>query len=350
LKKTGLYIHFPFCRRACFYCHFFKTKHRPEMASAYLRHVGREIELRRDTGLILDTVYFGGGSPSLLAPAQVAFIMEAVAKNYTLAERPEVTLEANPEDLSEPQVKEFNRAGVNRLSIGVQSFQDSDLRFLRRSHDSKQARRAVEMSREAGFANVGIDLIIGLETQTAKSMESNFRAIKKLKPAHISVYILENVPRPADDEKDASLYFQARKNLLGLGYVHYELSNYCLPGKASRHNLKYWQDQPYIGIGPSAAGFLGGIDYRNRANLQKYQAALDRGELPQIKTGQMDPARRRIITGLRLLDGIPAAIFKPFSSQTDFLIDEGFLIRCGRNIALPQDKILLLNEILGYFI
>jgi oxygen-independent coproporphyrinogen-3 oxidase len=226
LKKTGLYIHFPFCRRACFYCHFFKKKYRPEKAAAYLQGLEHEIRLRRDPALLLDTIYFGGGSPSLLTPVQLAAVMEGVANNFKLASHAEVTLEANPEDLSAPQLKEFRRAGVNRLSIGVQSFQESDLRSLKRSHSATQSVHAVELARDAGFANISIDLIIGLESQTAKSMERNFRTIEKFQPAHVSVYILEGVPRSENDVHDSRLYFLVRQNLLTLGYQHYEVSNY----------------------------------------------------------------------------------------------------------------------------
>jgi oxygen-independent coproporphyrinogen-3 oxidase len=350
LKKTGLYIHFPFCRRACFYCHFFKKKYQPQKTGDYLRALGKEIRLRCDSSLFLDTVYVGGGSPSLLTAAQLSAVMIAVTNSFRLATNAEITLEANPEDLSAPQLKEFRRAGINRLSIGIQSFQEKDLRYLKRNHSAAQSVHAVELAMDAGFANFSLDLIIGLETQTARNMEHNFRVIEKFKPAHLSVYILEGVPRFENDDHDARLYFQVRQNLLSLGYEHYEVSNFCLPGKASRHNLKYWQNQPYIGLGPSAAGYLDGMDYRNYSDLNKYCAAVRSGKLPLVKTRQMDPVQRRIITGLRLLGGIHASAFKSFSAPTDFLLSEGFLVRYGRNIAVPPEKILLLNEILGYFV
>ncbi|MCX6557201.1 MAG: hypothetical protein NTW95_07215, partial [Candidatus Aminicenantes bacterium] len=213
-----------------------------------------------------------------------------------------------------------------------------------------QALRAVAMARDAGFANVSIDLIIGLPTQTEKSMALNFAAIQALNLAHVSVYILEGVPRPGSGDRDARLYTHARRALVALGFEHYEVSNFCRPGKASKHNLKYWRMEPYIGLGPSAAGFLAGRDYRNHADLKKYYAPLEQVKLPQTRTKQMDPAKRRIITGLRLLSGIPASAFKSFSAPTDFLLSEGFLIHRGPNIAVPPEKILLLNEILGYFI
>jgi oxygen-independent coproporphyrinogen-3 oxidase len=360
LKRTGLYIHFPFCRRACFYCHFFKKKFQAEKAHSWLRLVRREIGLRSDAGVLVDTVYLGGGSPSLLDPGQIAALLEAAAKHFRLSDRAEVTLEANPEDLSIPWLEELRSVGINRLSIGVQSFQEKDLRCLKRNHSAAQAARAVEMALRAGFANISLDLIIGLESQTSQSMKSNFRTIEEFKPAHVSVYILEGVPskrpslgevkRQAADERDARLYFLARRCLCDLGYEHYEVSNYCLPGNASRHNLKYWRNQPYIGLGAAAAGYLDGRDYRNYPDLGKYRASLEKGALPEQKIPPLQPARRRVATGLRLLDGISAAALAPFSAPRDFLLAEGFLVRRGARIAVAADKILLLNEILGYLI
>jgi putative oxygen-independent coproporphyrinogen III oxidase len=350
LNRAGLYIHFPFCRRACFYCHFFKKKFKPDPAGECLRHIELEMGLRRDPGLAVDTVYIGGGSPSLLNPGQVSGLLECAAKSFSVDGKSEITMEANPEDLEATPLRELRAAGVNRLSIGAQSFQQRDLRYLRRTHDAARAIQAVDLARNAGFKNVSIDLIIGLPTQTARSMESNFRVIAALKPSHVSVYILEGVPRPEADARDARLYHQARRALAGLGFVHYEVSNFARPGRASRHNLKYWRMAPYVGLGPSAAGFLDGRDYRNVSDLRRYSEVLVRGRLPEARTRQLNADRRRIVTGLRLLKGIPASAFSPFPDETSFLLREGFLARRGRNIAVPEEKILLLNEILGYFI
>ena len=350
MSKAGLYIHFPFCRRACFYCHFFKKKFKPDLVDECLRLIKLEMELRRDPGLAVDSVYIGGGSPSLLSAGQVSGLLEGAAKNFRADRKSEITLEANPEDLGIALLKELRAAGVNRLSIGAQSFREDDLRFLRRTHDAVQAIRAVEISREAGFANVSVDLIIGLPTQTKRSMELNFRMVEALRPSHVSVYILEGVLRPETDDRDTRHYFLARQALRDLGFEHYEVSNFCRPGKASRHNLKYWRLAPYIGIGPSAAGYLNGADYRNVSALDRYAAAVTKGKLPLLKTRPLDPAKRRIITGLRLLAGIPSPAFAAFPSETAFLLREGFLVRSGHNIAVPAQKILLLNEVLGYYI
>ena len=350
LRTAGIYVHFPFCRRACFYCHFFKKPFRPGAAADYLERLAMEAGLRRDAAFSADSVYIGGGSPSLLAARQISALLEILAGHFRLDARAEVTLEANPEDVSLPWLRGLRSAGVNRLSIGAQSFQEPDLHFLKRTHDAAQAIRAVAMAGDAGFTNVSIDLIIGLETQTAKSIERNCRTIEALKPDHVSVYILEGVSGPVDDRREARLYFQARRRLLELGFRHYEVSNFCRPGRASRHNLKYWRNEPYVGLGASAAGYLGGKDYRNASDLKRYGAAVRAGRLPEARTRQMDPRQRHIITGLRLLAGIPSSAFQPFATSTDFLLREGFLVRRGRNLAVPPEKILLLNEILGYFV
>lgn len=354
MSPAGLYVHFPFCRRACFYCHFYKRVFRPESASAFLRLLKRELRLRRDPGLRVDSVYFGGGSPSLLEPGQAAALLEAAARSFALDAGAEVTLEANPEDLSPERLRDYRDAGVNRLSVGVQSFQERDLRFLRRGHNAAASVAAVAMARDAGFANISLDLMIGLPQQTARSMELNFRLLDALRPEHVSVYILENAPLPAgaatSPERDARLYHHARRALAGLGFRHYEVSNFARPGRASRHNLKYWRMEPYVAVGPSAAGFLAGRDYRNIADLERYGEAVGSGRLPEVRTRQLDPAKRRVVTGLRLLAGVPASALDPFRKQAEFLLQEKFLARRGKNIAVPAEKILLLNEILGYFV
>jgi oxygen-independent coproporphyrinogen-3 oxidase len=354
LSPAGLYLHFPFCRRACFYCHFFKRGFRAAAAASCLRLLRRELRLRRDPALRVDSVYFGGGSPSLLAAGQVASLLEAAARSFALDARAEVTLEANPEDLSPALLRGLCGAGVNRLSVGVQSFQERDLRFLRRGHDAAAAIAAVAMARDAGFANVSLDLMIGLPAQTARSMELNFRLVAALRPEHVSVYILEDAPLPAgaasSPERDARLYLQARRALSGLDYGHYEVSNFARPGRASRHNLKYWRMEPYVAVGPSAAGFLAGRDYRNVADLGRYGELLKSGRLPEARSKPLDPALRRVVTGLRLLEGVPSVALDPFREQAEFLLQEKLLVRRGGNIAVPAQKILLLNEILGYFI
>ena len=354
MSPAGLYVHFPFCRRACFYCHFFKRVFRPRDAASFLPLLQRELRLRRDPGLRVDSVYFGGGSPSLLEPGQAAALLEAAARSFALDAGAEVTLEANPEDLSPARLRGLRGAGVNRLSIGVQSFQERDLRFLRRGHDAAASVAAVAMARDAGFANVSLDLMIGLPAQPAWSMELNFRLLGALRPEHVSVYILENAPLPAgaqpSPERDARLYHQARRALAVLGYSHYEVSNFARPGRASRHNLKYWRMEPYIAVGPSAAGFLAGRDYRDVADLGRYGEAVRGGRLPEARSKPLDPALRRGVTGLPRLEGIPGAARGPFCEQAGFRLKEKFLVRRDENIAVPAQKILLLNEILEYFI
>ena len=188
----------------------------------------------------------------------------------------------------------------------------------------------MELAREAGFANVSIDLIIGLPTQTARSMEANFRVIEALQARPRLGLYPGRGPPPREPTTATPASISRRAGLLDLGFEHYEVSNFCRPGKASRHNLKYWRMAPYVGLGASAAGFLDGRDYRNDPDLKKYQASLAKGTLPEQKTRPLDPAKRRIITGLRLLAGIPASAFRPFPRRPTF---------CCRGLpGPPQEK------------
>ena len=353
MKPAGLYIHFPFCRRRCFYCHFRRFAFHEDDVCVYLAALSEEIARRGNFEFLVDSIYFGGGSPSLLGARELEAIRTALSRGFRLTVTPEITLEANPEEVNACSLDQWLGAGINRLSIGVQSFADSDLRFLKRGHDARQGRLAVEEALACGFIDVNLDFIIGLPTQTGPSLARNLKQAAALGVSHLSVYILEGVKTGAaerQESRERRLYFQAREMLLALGYEHYEVSNYARPGQACRHNLKYWQSQPYVGLGVSAAGFENNIDYRNTLSLKRYRECLATGRLPVAKLIRLDPAQRRIVSGLRLLEGLPAGAFKPFPDTTQFLLENGFLERRGRNIAVPTEKILLLNEILSYFV
>ena len=353
MKKTGIYLHFPFCRRRCFYCHFFKVAYDRSLASRYIAALVREIELKKDLRAEIGTVYIGGGSPSLLAPAELGKILAAIRRCFAVESLAETTLEANPEDLSGLKLRFYRRAGINRLSIGVQSFCDMDLLFLKRNHTAAEAEKAIDRALAAGYENINADLMIGLPGQTLSFIDRNVAKLRQLSVPHVSVYLLEGVARGKrgnDDSRDHRLYHHARRRLDESGYRQYEVSNFSREGARCRHNLAYWQDGSYIGIGASAAGYGQGTDYRNRTGLAGYLARLEGGKMPATARRLIDPRIRRIITGLRLTDGIPAALFDHFPDPLRFLLENGLLIRKKGNIAVPPKKILLLNEILGYFL
>lgn len=323
---------------------------------SYVAGLVKEIGLYSSPATI-NSVYIGGGSPSLLNASQLSAITGAVAAHFTLDPHLEFTLEMNPEDVTMDKLQLLKDIGVNRLSIGTQSFVQQDLDYLKRTHSIAQSLDAVQNALKIGFTNLNIDFIISLPNQTRQSLEQSFALLHDLDIPHISAYILEEVAELENEEnleqkiaRDVDCYFFTRDVLTGLGYVHYEVSNFCKPGFCSRHNLKYWKNEEYLGIGLSAAGFVGGVDYKNTVTFERYYEQINAGQRPQEELNHPNIALRKIITGLRLLEGIPVEYFKPFLKETEFLLAGGILVQNKNNIAVQPDKILVLNEILAYFL
>ncbi len=357
IDNIGLYIHVPFCRRGCFYCHFLKFQYEERAMETYLEALKKEIRLK-SCDREPDTIYLGGGSPSLLPGQRVKEILDTVRDCFSVNPEAECTLEANPEDVSLELLESYKEAGINRLSLGTQSFVPADLEFLQRGHDTIQSRRAVETALKAGFNNINLDFIINLPTQTLESLEKNLETLKEfsIPIPHISAYLLEgefeedtgHKETEREDELDHELYYFTRDYLTGLGYEHYEVSNFARPGYRGRHNLKYWHNLDYTGLGPGAAGYENGEDYNNTKSAKEYREMLTAGKLPKIETEHRDPALRRLVMGLRLFDGVAASCFEGFEKPLEFLKSNGFLVSKGKNIAVNPEKMLLLNEILGY--
>jgi oxygen-independent coproporphyrinogen-3 oxidase len=350
MEKTGLYIHFPFCKRACFYCHFVKQEYDGPLVERYIAALTEEIGLHADTGCVIDSIYIGGGSPSLLTPAQLATITGAIARGFTLEKDIEFTVELNPEDVNKNLLQAMKEEGVNRLSIGTQSFDPLDLDYLQRTHSSGQNIEAIETALDCGFTNLNIDFIISLITQSKDTLAANFARLHRYDIPHISAYILEDVENgESKDDRDRDLYFYTCKSLQRLGYNHYEVSNFSKPGCRSRHNLKYWRNDRYIGAGLSASGYLEGRDYKNCIDFDRYFEKIGAGRLPQEDSEQLDPGVRRIVTGLRMMEGVPEEYFSNHPDALDLLLSNDKLTRKGGKIAVDPSQILLLNEILTYF-
>ena len=339
---AGIYLHIPYCRQACSYCDFhFVTslKHKNDFVGALIS----EIYLRKDffspespdlahQRNPLSTLYFGGGTPSLLTSEDIREILRALKENFNFWEEAEITLEGNPDDLSPTKLGELRSAGINRLSIGIQSFRDEDLRLLNRSHDAESAKRVIKNAQNAGFNNLTLDLIYGIPGLNMKSWEENVnRAIDTGVP-HISAYTLTVEPKtllhhqvekkhitlPAEEEV-AAQYFRMIEWLKMAGIEQYELSNFALPGYESIHNSSYWQEKPYLGLGPSAHSFSGNRRSWNISNNASYLRALEAKELPEAGfeiLSQNDRANERLLTRLRLREGINISDF-----QNDFGID-----------------------------
>lgn len=351
MKTSGLYIHFPFCKRVCYYCHFTKQKFDRVLSEKYISYLLKELSLKADKGKTIDTIFFGGGSPGLINPEGIRRIFKSILENFNINDSCETTIEINPEDAGLEKLKFFKDAGFNRISIGTQSFESRDLEFLKRDHSATLSISVIEDVKKAGFTNINADFIIGLPGQKKETLSRGFNIVKNFDIPHLSVYVLEGIKEDNDEENryDESLYFQSESILNKLGYNRYEVSNYARQGFESNHNNKYWKGEDYIGVGVSASGFENGIDYKNTESLDEYCKLIDEGKLPIKEKREIDPIERTIITGLRRTEGIEKKYFAKHKDKLELLLNEKILKETGKTISVSPDKILLLNEILTYF-
>lgn len=323
MQPAGLYIHIPFCRARCSYCDFATGAYESALAERYVHAVADEIKsvhLTEDA-LDVDTIYFGGGTPSLLSPPQVAHILSAVRKRFRVEENAEVTMEMNPGTVTIDALREFRALGVNRASFGAQTFDDLELKRLGRTHTAEDVRRTFTLLREAGFTNISFDLIAGLPSQTLAGWSRNLAQALALRPEHLSFYILEvhegtpladQIRRGAesrpDDDLAAEMYRMMLERSQAEGYEHYEISNLCLPGYESRHNTKYWTGEAVYGFGCSAHSYDGRLArWSNERDAARYTALVEAGSTPIIETTDLDERAARaesIFLGLRLMRGV----------------------------------------------
>lgn len=288
----GIYLHIPFCKQACHYCNFHFTtslQHKNELVVALIR----EIEIKKDffSGGPINTIYFGGGTPSLLQTADCKLLMDVIHQNFNVAIDSEITLEANPDDIDETKLSGWKEAGINRLSIGIQSFYEEELKWMNRAHTAKQARESLGLATSM-FDNITIDLIYGSPLLTDAMWEQNVQTAIQYGIPHLSCYALtveEKTPlhkmirsiksQPIDNDKQARQFLLLMQWLRAAGYEHYEVSNFAKPGCRSRHNSSYWKGDKYLGIGPSAHSFNGCTRQWNIANNQQYISAIMSGAL-----------------------------------------------------------------------
>ena len=290
-QKLGIYVHIPFCRHKCDYCDFYSLANAQEETERYqkalLTHMAEAVPLTK--GWEVDTVYFGGGTPLMLGDKALVGLLDFIRKRFKLTRDAEITLEANPESVDYPTLNRLRRAGFNRLSLGVQSADDGELKAVGRIHDFAQVQEAVAAARKAKLKNISLDLIYGLPGQTAESWERTLREAIALEPEHISGYGLkveEGTPLAAraaagevlpDDDAQADAYLAMVETLDAAGYRQYEISNFAREGFSSRHNLKYWTLNPYIGFGPGAHSDFGGRRYAFMRDLMGYMSAVEDG-------------------------------------------------------------------------
>ena len=370
----GLYVHIPFCSAICNYCNFNRGLFDAALKARYVAALLTEIR-RAGDGSPADTVYFGGGTPSLLEPAEVAAVVDACRGAFALAPDAEITLEANPETVTPERLAGFRAAGVNRLSFGVQSFRDEELQRLSRLHSAARAVEAFGMARGAGFDNISLDLMMWLPQQTVDEWLESVDALIALGPDHASLYLLEVYPNaplrdamargrwslaPEDDAAD--MYLAGLGRMDTAGYTQYEIANVARPGRESRHNLKYWTDAAWLGFGCGAHSTRDGVRWKNLSATDDYVAAVARGG-PLAAERRVMPAEEQLedalFTGLRLSGGIDLGavqrrygvdVWERFGGELQLFVDEEILNYDGRSVRLTRRGMLLAHEIMAVFI
>jgi len=379
----GLYLHIPFCQAICGYCNFNRGLLDPALKTRYVAALEREIA-DDDNGRAADTIFFGGGTPSLLEPAEVSRLIAACRQSRDIAPGAEVTLETNPETASADRLAAFREAGVTRLSFGVQSFDDAELKRLGRIHSSARAVDAVRAAEATGFDSVSFDLMFWLPGQSMATWLRTVDTAIDLAPQHLSLYLLELYPnaplkesmaraagaglpgapawRQATDDEAADMYLAALERLDAAGLGQYEISNVARPGYWSRHNVKYWQGGSWRGYGCGAHSTVDEVRWKNLASTTEYVDRVTSGLTPAVERLVLPPQARLeegLFTGLRLTTGIDRVAFErrfgvdpwpPYAGSLEPCVEEGLMWREGARFGLTRRGMLLANEILSVFV
>jgi oxygen-independent coproporphyrinogen-3 oxidase len=379
----GIYIQVPFCQTKCTYCNFHAGPAARSLYAPYVNAVVREISehegLCRTAGLpkdgpgtrnVVDTIYLGGGTPSLLDPLDLARVVDAVRANFQ-HDLSEITLEADPETITPAKAAAWRLAGINRISMGAQSFEDAELIAAGRMHRREDIFSAFGCLRAAGFRNISLDLIAGLPHQTAESWQESLSELLRMRPDHVSIYLLEidegsrlgrevlakgqrygaaSVP---DEDVMAACYDRACEQLGAIGYDHYEISNWGMPGFRSRHNSKYWRREPYLGFGAGAHSFDGSVRWANAHDPAQYVASIDKGALPIEQREEISASQaleEEMFLGLRQLEGVDVERIEreyqtPLGPRVAPLLARGLLQREGARLRLAPGSLTVSNEV-----
>jgi oxygen-independent coproporphyrinogen-3 oxidase len=381
-ESAGVYIHIPFCASRCHYCNFATGGYEADLARRYVAALRLEIERANcdpssslEAMRSVDTIYFGGGTPTTLAVEQLAELIDLCRQKFEVAPEAEITVEANPGSVSPAYLEGLRAASINRLSFGVQSFDDGELRMIGRTHTSEEARAAVRQARAAGFANVSIDLIAGLPEQRLKTWQRNLEEAFALQPEHLSVYLLElykDAPllhriergelRAIDDELTVEMYFALMDAAAAHGYEHYELSNWSRPGRESRHNLKYWTGAPYWAFGVSASGYDGRARWSNTRNIHGYLERIECGESPVVERIELtadDQQSESLFLRLRLKDGVDLTahraqfgvdVLDRYGAELERLREAGLIEFNAETLKISRAGTVLANEVFAAFV
>lgn len=384
-QQAGIYIHIPFCERKCVYCNFNTTDFFEDLAARYVRAVAREIDhwgssLRGQQKLPVDTIYFGGGTPSILEAHQLATLILACRDSFDVAPDAEITIEINPGTFSQQKLGGWRQAGINRASVGVQSFIDRELAALSRTHTAGDARRTIRDLREAGFDNISLDLIAGFPEQTLADWEFNLGEALDLRPQHLSLYLLEvkegtqlfgqikrGLRQSPDDDLAAQMYRVISRTTRAAGYEHYEISNFALanatPGRyRSKHNLKYWTGAAFYGMGCGAHSYDGRARWVNLNKTENYIEAVSRSGFAIDERRELsdeERAQEALFMGLRLTEGISLSEFSlrygvdvvsRYGKEIERLIEARLIELSEPRLKLTERGMLLSNEVFISFV
>jgi len=370
MKTLGIYIHLPFCVSKCLYCDFCSFADKDNLMDSYqsalISHLIECAPMLSD--YYIDTVYFGGGTPSYYGAKRLIALFDTLKRNYKVMKASEVSLEANPDSVNAEELTKLTKSGFNRISLGVQSLNDATLKRIGRVHNSEQALDAVEIARNSGFRNISLDLICGLPGQSKSEWAETLNRALQSSPTHISVYMLEvkegtpmwrSMPHP-DDDTQADMYLYAVNTLAAAGYMQYEISNFARKGYECKHNLKYWLRRDYCGFGASAASYFSATNFKFEENVEKYINAVNSGENILIEREELSPyeqASEYLIFGMRTTRGICKSEyetiyrggFAPLEEMLDAHIRRELVVkRDGRYSFTPQGFLLsnrLINEL-----
>jgi len=370
-RMGGIYIHIPFCRQACRYCDFFFTIS-THYQDQFIDSLVKELEIKAKDQKVnrMETLYLGGGTPSLLSGENIRKLLGKVRSSYRFSEDAEITIECNPDDLDTSQLHLFRELGFNRISIGIQSFREEDLSLMRRSHNARQSVKAIEDAASAGFDNITMDLIYGVPGQSPDQWKENIHKAMELPVNHISAYHLTFEPgtvfdhwrkngriAPVAEDKSVQMFRLLRKELTGAGFNHYEISNFAKQGWKSRHNQLYWSGKAYLAFGPSAHSYNGKKRYWNFSSLKRYMSSVEEGIIP----GEMEELTPResyhdyLITALRTSNGAAPGIIGDkfgtkvldhFMKRAEAFLRDGLMMEKEGRMAIEPDSWLLADHIM----
>ena len=328
MEEIGIYVHIPFCKKKCYYCDFISYANVNEKMFRYVECLKKEIEKTKNKQVCVTTIYFGGGTPSFLEAIFIEQILDVIRKNYVVDKNAEITIEVNPGTVNKEKLEQYKTAGINRLSIGLQSTKNELLKEIGRIHTYEEFLITYKLARKVGFKNINVDLMLGLPKQTLEYIEESLKDVVELKPEHISVYSLiieentkiqkmieEGILNLPDEEIERKMYWDVKQYLEQQGYIHYEISNFAKKGYNSKHNMNCWKQQEYLGFGVAAHSYKDGKRYCNTEKIEEYCKNIEDEKSKKNRTileeqTKIMKEKEYMILGLRLIDGVNIQEFK----------------------------------------